>query len=222
VPPTKSEATRARILDAAAKIISTKGYAAARLADIASEADTQAGSLYYHFESREALVEEVLDIAIDRVTAYVEEQVKRLPPTASPRERIATAVEAQLVMMLQHDYYAAASLRILPQLPESIREHHLQRQRRYGKFWRGLLENARDAGDIRPELDLSVLRMLLLGSINWTVEWFRPGRLALAEVAEHVVTMFFAGVTESSQKGRPGPKASVRMIHGERRRAQGV
>ena len=84
VPPTKSEATRARILDAAAKIISTKGYAAARLADIASEADTQAGSLYYHFESREALVEEVLDIAIDRVTAYVEEQVKRLRADSEP------------------------------------------------------------------------------------------------------------------------------------------
>ena len=199
-PPRKSAATRARILDAAAKVFSLNGYAGARLADIASEADTQAGSLYYHFASREALVEEVLDIAIDRVTAYVAQRVASLPQTATARERIATAVEAHLVMALQHDYYASASLRILMQLPEPIRRRHLLRQRRYGRFWRGLLELARDAGEIRADLDLSVVRMLLLGSINWSAEWYRPGRLTVSDVAAQLITMFFDGTADQLEQ----------------------
>ncbi len=63
----KSQKTRERVLDAAAKIFRQKGYAATRLADIAAAADTQAGSLYYHFDSKEQLLDEVLERGHGRV-----------------------------------------------------------------------------------------------------------------------------------------------------------
>ena len=43
----KGQRTRTRILDAAAEVLSRKGYAAATLTEIASVAKMQAGSLYY-------------------------------------------------------------------------------------------------------------------------------------------------------------------------------
>ena len=53
--PSKSQRTRARILDAAARVFRREGYGA-RLSDIAAEAGIQTGSLYYHFDGRESLV----------------------------------------------------------------------------------------------------------------------------------------------------------------------
>ncbi|ORB76440.1 hypothetical protein BST46_30110, partial [Mycobacterium timonense] len=64
-------ATRARILDSAALIFRNKGYAGTRLSDVAAAANTQAGSLYYHFPSREELVEEVLRVGQERTSGFV-------------------------------------------------------------------------------------------------------------------------------------------------------
>ena len=54
----KSARTRQRILDAAAHVLSRKGYAGNRLADVAEHAELQAPAIYYYFSSREELVEE--------------------------------------------------------------------------------------------------------------------------------------------------------------------
>ena len=61
----KGERTRTRILDAAADVLARKGYAAATLTEIASVAKMQAGSLYYHFDSKDAIVEEVLAVGLE-------------------------------------------------------------------------------------------------------------------------------------------------------------
>ncbi|MSW20533.1 MAG: TetR family transcriptional regulator [Actinobacteria bacterium] len=82
-PRTKSERTRTRILDAAAAVFSEQGYGA-RLSDIARHAGIQTGSLYYHFSSREELVDERrLVLAVDELadSAAAEEQL----PVHRPR-----------------------------------------------------------------------------------------------------------------------------------------
>ena len=56
----KSARTRERILDAAAHVLSRKGYAGTRLTDVADQAGLQAPAIYYYFPSREDLIEEVM------------------------------------------------------------------------------------------------------------------------------------------------------------------
>ena len=60
-------ASRKRILDVAAHLFREKGYAGVSLRSIASDADLKAGSIYYHFASKDDLVVEVLDQGIKRV-----------------------------------------------------------------------------------------------------------------------------------------------------------
>ncbi len=190
----KSAATRRRILDAAARTFQAHGYAGARLTDIAAEADTKAGSLYYHFASRDALVEEVFVLGIDRVSSAVRERVEALPPAAPARDRLAAAIEAHVETTLEVDAYTSASLRILGQVPEAIRNRHLKRQRAYGDYWRALLAKARDEGALRPDLDLSAARMLVLGMLNWIPEWYRAGALSPQEVARQAVAIALGGL----------------------------
>ena len=44
----------------------------------------------------------------------------------------------------------------------------------YHDVWRALLQRGRESGDIRDDLDLSVARMLVIGALNWAVEWWTP------------------------------------------------
>lgn len=194
----KSERTRARIVDAAAHVLAEHGYGSTRLEDIAAAAGIKTGSLYYHFSSREELVEAVLEVAIGRVSEAIKAHLRALPKDASYRDRIGAAIEAQLVMALQQDRYTAASFRVTSSLPPALKQRQIEMQRELGKFWQNLLVGARKAGEIDPRFQLSVLRMQLLGSINWSVEWYRPGAVSPVEIAAQLTAMLFDGIS-------PGP-----------------
>jgi AcrR family transcriptional regulator len=190
----KSEETRARLLDAAARVFRDKGYAGARLSDIAEAADMHTPGVYYYFPSKEALVEAVLRDGVARARAYVQQRVAAMADGSPALDRLRAAIEGHVLMCLEIGDYTSANIRIFGQVPDDIRARHLADQRAYGNVWRGLLEDARAAGEIRPDLDLSVVRMLILGALNWTVEWYRPGTQSAAEIAREATTMICEGI----------------------------
>src|SRR5450759_3559345 len=55
----KSEKSRDSILEAAAKLFRRQGYSATTLRQIAAMAEIKAGSIYYYFDSKEAILNEV-------------------------------------------------------------------------------------------------------------------------------------------------------------------
>ncbi len=190
----KSEATRLRILDAAARVFARRGYADTRLSDIAEEAGTFAGSIYYHFESREELVEAVLTLGVTGVFEAVRTRVEALPPGSSHRTRLTAAIETHLAFALTQDPFATANQRLFAQVPADIRQRQIHLHRAYGEYWRKLLEGARRAGEIRRDLDLSVLRLQILGAVNWTVEWYKPGKRSIEQIAAQLATTIFDGI----------------------------
>ena len=169
------------------------------LKEIAAAAELQAGSLYYHFDTKEALVEAVLTAGVEGAMEATRAAVAALGADADPMAGLRAALAAHLQVVLSDSAYASANLRILGQVPRVIRERHLKRQRKYGVFWRGLFERAAGAGALRADLDLSVVRMLALGALNWSIEWYRVGRRSPAEIADHAATMILDGV-----RSRPG------------------
>ena len=190
----KSERTRQRILDAAARTFRDKGYAATTLNDIANAARLRAGSIYYHFESKEQILEEVFDIGIKRISDAVLRDVGALPDDAPPSEKIRVGMETHLRTLLQHGPYASANIRVFGQSPRSVQLKTMRLREVYEDFWRDLFTEAREAGEIERNFDLSLIRMFLFGALNWTVEWYKPGKRTLSEFAEEVWTVLFHGV----------------------------
>src|SRR5213593_3151200 len=92
----KSARTRRRILDAVAAAFRREGYASVTLKDIAVRAGLQAGSLYYHFGSKEEIVENVLELGLDGVAAATREAVDTLGMDADPLARLRAAIPAHL------------------------------------------------------------------------------------------------------------------------------
>ena len=211
----KSERTRSRILHAAARAFRQNGYTSSSLREIADSAGMQAGSLYYHFDGKEELAEAVLDEGVLGAQQAAAGAVEAAGPDANPLERIEAAFRGHLAYLLEEADFAVATLRMLHQAPEAIRTRHLRKQRAFGRFYAGLFEEARDAGFIRPEFDLSALRMLLLGALNWSPEWFDAGGLSADELVGQLSQMMQRGImpeklavvkparkTESGREGR--------------------
>ena len=180
---TKSELTRQRILDAAAKTFRESGYSAASLRDIAEAAEMQAASIYYHFENKDQLAEEVMKRGVDGSYAAVRDAVGLLSKGANPLDQLEVAFTAHLTFLLDQSDYAVAMLRMLHQTPPAIRARVLQRQRRFGRFFGDLLEAAQSQSLIDPKSDLSALRMLLFGAMNWTPEWHSGTGLSPSQIA---------------------------------------
>ena len=193
----KGEATRQSIVEAAARIFRRDGYASARLSDIAGEIGMKAGSLYYHFSgSREALVEAVLEAGTQRTHARLVERLARPAPAgcADHLTRIGAAIETHLVMVLAQEDIASATIKLIWQVPAQLRDKVLAEQRAYGALWRALLVEARDAGAIRADVDLSIVRMAIMGALNWAADWYKPGRMTPGEVAGDITRMVIGGL----------------------------
>ena len=180
---TKSELTRQRILDAAATTFRESGYSAASIRDIAEAAGMQAASIYYHFENKDQLAEEVMKRGVDGSYAAVRNAVGVLSKRANPLDQLEVAFTAHLTFLLDQSDYAVAMLRMLHQTPPAIRARVLQRQRTFGRFFGDLLEAAQSQSLIDPKSDLSALRMLLFGAMNWTPEWHSETGLSPSQIA---------------------------------------
>ncbi len=194
VVESKSALTRARILDAAAHVLSTKGYAGLRLTDVADEAAIQAPAIYYYYASRDELIEEVMWAGIADMREHVAAALTALPGEASPLDRLVAAVEAHLRHALEISDYTTASIRNAGQVPPSIRKRQLLEEERYGAVWRRLINDLARDGGLRPELDLYIAQMLILGALNWTVEWWDPRRGSLEAVVANAQSFIRHGI----------------------------
>jgi len=204
---TKSARTRQRILDAAAYVLSQRGYAGTRLSDVAEEAEVQAPAIYYYFHSREDLIEEVMWSGIARLTEHVRAQLDALPAQATAMDRIEVAVESQLRFELELSNYSTAAIRNGGQIPENIRVRFAAELTKYLSVWRKLLQDAERDGELRPGLDLRAARMLVLGALSWAVEWWNPRRGSLDQVIRTAKTMVRAALsTEIAETAPAAPR----------------
>jgi len=189
----KSDRTRRRILDTAAQEFRQRGYAGTKVNDIAFAANMRAASIYYYFESKDQLFEEVLAIGLKLVFDAVRKAVDAVPPQAGHRARLLAAVEAHLAMLHEYGDYSSANIRNFGQIPVEIQERQMALRNAYGEYWREILTAAQNAGTVRSDVNLSLLRMFLFGAMNWTLEWVKPGKMNAAELARELCDTLFQG-----------------------------
>lgn len=201
----KSEITRQRILNAAAKWFRAKGLAFTSLNDLAKVLGVKASAIYYYFDSKDALIEEVLRLGIEIVHREVRSAVEALGPNATYRARVTAAIHAHLAAVLGHDDYTSANIINYSHASEKIRAKHIHVRRAYGDYWAQLFKGAQDAGEIAAHVDLSLTRMFLIGSLNWTVEWYRRRKKSIEEIAEECANNLFDGIGPAASRKSQTP-----------------
>jgi AcrR family transcriptional regulator len=172
----KSERTRLRILDSAAYMLSLKGYAKLRMQDVAEHAETHGPAIYYYFESRDALVAEVMAAGVQGMRENLERVLDALPPTVGALDRVLVATEQHLRYVLTMSHYPRASIRNAGQLPVALRARQFEEEEKYGDLWKLLVDAAVHSGEARAEVDAPMVRRLVLGGLSWTAEWWDGDR----------------------------------------------
>lgn len=196
----KSERTRERILDAAAHVLSQKGYAGTRVGAVAIVAEVHPPAIYYYFESREELIEEVMWVGAHRVRTHVEQVLANVPEKTPAIQRIMRAVEAHLRYELHISDYATAAIRNASQLPEPLKVRPAAEEALYSRIWRELLEEAKEAGELRPNIDVNVTQLLILGAMNWATEWWNPEARTLEELVQATQELVYFGMAAQPQQ----------------------
>lgn len=211
----KSAISQKRVLDAAAKIFRDYGYAGTTMRAIADEADLKAGSIYYHYESKDDLISAVLDIGIRAVTETVDAALAALPDKATGRERIETAIRAHLTAIIEVGDYTLATRRVFGQVPEAIRAQNTRLRDSYGSMWQKILADAHARGEFRTSANLTLARLFILGALNWTVEWFKPGGRTIDDVAREFASVVLDGLAHDGETAA----SETEKPHGARVRA---
>jgi len=181
------------VLDCAARLFSRNGYASVSLRGIAAESGMKAGSLYYHFASKDVIVTEILNIGVRRVHGAVEQALSDLPARASMAEKLSAAIDAHLRALHEAGDYTSANIRIFGQVPPSVREAHQSVRRAYDTLWSSLLKHGIAAGELRTDIDVLRLRAFLLGAMNSSLDWLEPKRDAVARTANELATLVLNG-----------------------------
>ncbi len=115
-----------------------------------------------------------------------------LPGDAAPLEKLKAAIKAHLLSSLENSDYTSASIRAFAFLPEELRRNCRIERRRYEEIWSGLVSEAAQAGCIPDDVSPDAARLMLLGAVNWTGEWYRSGRLSIDEIATSFAKVAFA------------------------------
>lgn len=173
----KALEARQVIMAAAARMMRERGYADTSLRDLAAEVGMKAGSLYYHFASKDELAVEVMRLGVQLVCDAVGEALASRPD-AGPRERIVIALTVHLETLLSASDFASAHIRCYPFVPEAVQQELLATRRNYDKVWSAIIRDY-----LGPEADgpsVRYLRHALIGALNWSLEWFDPARDSVA------------------------------------------
>lgn len=187
-------ATRERVLLEAARLFRHHGYAATTLREVADAAGVKAGSIYYHFESKEQILGEVLDKGITIVADAVRTRVAALPESAPWRDRIAAGIEGHLWGMLHYGDFTSANIRIYGQIPTSAKNRHRIVRRAYADYWDRLFESALASGELRQDTSTAMIRLFVIGALNWTVEWYNPQRGSFQDFSRQITAIVFDGI----------------------------
>ena len=181
---TRSNNRRAAILDAAAYRFRRQGYAATTMREVASDADMLAGSMYYHFSSKDALLLAVHQEGVRRIAANVDHALAA-SEEADPWKRLETALTAHLESLLDRGDYAQVVIRDLPADNDELRSKLIALRDSYEQRFRELT-NALPFDD--PEKS-GWVRLMLMGAANWSRTWYRPEGATPSEIAHQFVAL---------------------------------
>ncbi|RQS16844.1 TetR/AcrR family transcriptional regulator [Burkholderia sp. Bp8998] len=192
------ESQREQILDLAAEKFAQTSYPSTSMSDLATASGTSKARLYHYYESKEAILFDLLDRYTKRlmlIIAEVEGASQRRG--LSERDAFAELVRAFLAEYETSHSRHVALLNDVKYLEDAQREIVLDRQRDIvAAFARQL---ARAYPDRISKDNQTSVTMMVFGMINWTFTWLKPGgRLGYRDFAEQVIDLMEHGLSSGA------------------------
>jgi len=192
---TPEPSRREELLTIAAGLFAERGFKNTTVRDIADAAGILSGSLYHHFDSKESMVDELLDtFQTELWKKYDAIEASDLTPKAKLEAVVRASFEAigehrAEVAIFQSDALYLATFERFGYL--------IERNRKFRTLWTGLLEAGVASGELRTDLDVALVYRFLRDTVWVAVRWYRPGgTLTPADVADQYLTILLEGISQ--------------------------
>ncbi len=173
---------RKQILEAAARQFSACGFHAANMRDVGADAGVLAGSIYYHFKSKDALFVAVHGAAVTMMTDAVRDAIAGV---TDPWERLAEAAAAHCEALNGGSAFVGVIAPIYPVTSGDLRAQLTAQRDGYERIFAELV----DALDLEPGIDRKIFRLHLLAALNGTKFWYRPDGASPSDIGRQLVRM---------------------------------
>jgi AcrR family transcriptional regulator len=186
--------TRDDILDAAAQVFRKKGYHGASMTDIAEAVHLQKASLYHHVASKQEILLELLERALEMLSVHIAAVAAQDLPADQKLRRM---IRSYLQGLAEYPDLSAVLLFEHRSLDRKSHLRHVPHRDRFEALWRGVVEEGRRAG-LFDCPDAAQTVRALMGSMNWTLTWYRAGgRLSMRAIADQYADLFLHGILKS-------------------------
>jgi TetR/AcrR family transcriptional regulator, cholesterol catabolism regulator len=182
-PEAAGDGRRREIIRAAARLFGAQGYAGTSMRDIAQAVGLLPGSLYYHFPSKDVLIEEIFIAGTQVLSAAIESAVAGL---SDPWLRLERACITHLEAHLSDSAFATVIATESLKSPPSLRAKLVAYRDRY----EGLFVEMVAELDLPPEIDRSIYRLSLLSTLNAVDFWYRPGGKTPDYIARQIFAIY--------------------------------
>jgi AcrR family transcriptional regulator len=183
--------TRDEILAAAVQIFGQKGFHATSMQEIAEAVNLQKASLYHHVSSKQEILVDVLDQALDLFIANMQAVMQSPLP---PDDMLRQAMQTYMVTILQQRDLASVLLLEHRSLEPELHARHIPRRDRFEGLWRDLIHQGVEAGCYFA-VDPAMTARALLGVMNWVITWYSPqGNLTPEQISSQYADLFLKGL----------------------------
>jgi AcrR family transcriptional regulator len=193
MPEKAAPTRREELLAIAARLFAERGFKNTTVRDIADAAGILSGSLYHHFDSKESMVDELLD-SFQRALWEAYDAIEASDST--PRHKLEAMVRVSFDAIDQHHSEVAIFQTDAAYLATFERFAYLgERNTRFRDLWTGLLEQGVESGELRSDLDVELVYRFLRDTVWVAVRWYRPGgELTPAQVADQYLHILLDGI----------------------------
>ncbi len=182
-----------RITEQSKALFEKKGFTETSIQDIVDALGVTKGTFYYYFSSKEELL---MDIHI----RYIENLLSLQDKILSDETKDCKTKLYDMVFMLIHIIEEqGASARVFFRELRNLNDDHLAqvlpKRDQFRLNLQSLLEQGKDNGEFRKDLEVGIATFGILGITNWSYNWYNPkGTLKDHEVAKIFVEMILNGI----------------------------
>lgn len=188
---------RHALLTAAARLFRDQGFDATSTRDIAAAVGMHSGSPFYHFKSKDALLYAVMEEGMHAAMARQASALHAAVPGVHAATADAPLVQIRRLMRAHFDTLLGPGNDFIPvmlyerrALSPAQRASLARLQADYEAVWTPVLQALHASGQLHAPVKLS--RLLILGALNWSVQWFDPQKGAsLDELTDAAMALFF-------------------------------
>lgn len=184
--------SRQEILRASARLFQQQGYDATSMNDVAAALKLSKGGLYHHFQSKDEILFNLMNHAMDITQERVIDGVRGI---VDPEERLRMLIRRHIEVVLSvRDREITVMLHENHPLPPPLRRRINARKKDYVHFVESLIAEVQQVRGSKGSVSPRAAAFALLGMINWIYQWYRPeGALREEDLATQYTEIFLAG-----------------------------